>query len=149
MIGLLTRQITELDHASRGWSRRINPSRQARLRRVVPGIGRIVLAALLGELPELGTLDRSHLASLGGLAPHARESGTWRGVRRLWGDRRKVRETLYLAALAASRRMPRFVAMPDRMPQKSKAPKTILIAAARKLLIILKAMLRNRTPLAA
>ena len=39
--------------------------------------------------------------------------------------------------------------MPDRMPQKSKAPKTILIAAARKLLIILKAMLRNRTPLAA
>jgi transposase len=67
---------------------------QARLLSAVPGIGPTVLATLLGELPELGTLCRRRIASLAGLAPHARESGTWRGTRRIWGGRRKVREAL-------------------------------------------------------
>ena len=39
--------------------------------------------------------------------------------------------------------------MRDRMHEKGKAPKTILIAVARQLLVIINAMLRNRKPLAA
>lgn len=120
---------------------------QAKLLIAVPGIGPTVLATLLGELPELGTLCRRRIASLAGLAPHARESGTWRGARRIWGGRRKVREALYIAALSASRRVPALVALRDRMRQKGKAPKTILIAVARQLLVILNAMLRTRTPI--
>ena len=100
-----------------------------------------------GELPELGTLCRRRIASLAGLAPHARESGTRRGARRIWGGRRKVREALYIAALSASRRVPALIALRDRMRQKGKAPKTILIAVARQLLVILNAMLRTRTPI--
>ncbi len=46
-------------------------SEQARLLNAVPGIGPTVLATLLGELPELGTLCRRKIASLAGLAPHA------------------------------------------------------------------------------
>ncbi len=60
-----------------------------------------------------------------------------------------VREALYIAALTASRRIPSLIAMRDRMRLKGKAPKTILIAVARQLLVILNAMLRNGTPLAA
>lgn len=120
---------------------------QARLLRDVPGIGSTVLATLLGELPELGTLCRRRIASLAGLAPHARESGTWRGTRRIWGGRRKVREALYIAALSASRRVPSLIAMRERMKAAGKAPKTILIAVARQLLVILNAMIRSRQPI--
>jgi len=123
-------------------------SDDARLLAAVPGIGPTVLATLLGELPELGRLDRRKIASLAGLAPHARESGTWRGQRRIWGGRRKVREALYIAALSASRRIPALIAMRQRMKEKGKAPKTILIAVGRQLIVILNAMIRNRTPIA-
>lgn len=64
----------------------------------VPGIGPIVLATLLGELSELGTRCRRKIVSLAGLVPHARESGTWHGTRRIPGSRRMVRETLRLRA---------------------------------------------------
>ena len=84
----------------------------------VPDIGQKVMAVLLGELPELGTLCRRKIASLAGLAPHARESGSWKGTRRIWGGRRKVREALYIAALSASRRVPALIAMRDRMRAK-------------------------------
>lgn len=120
---------------------------QARLLSAVPGIGPTVLATLLGELPELGALDRRRIASLAGLAPHARESGTWKGARRIWGGRRKVREALYIAALTATHRVPTLIAMRDRMRAAGKAPKTILIAAGRQLLVILNAMIRNNQPI--
>ena len=120
---------------------------QARLLSAVPGIGPTVLATLLGELPELGTLCRRRIASLAGLAPHARESGTWPGTRRIWGGRRKVRQAFYIAALSASRRVPMLKAMRVRMKAAGKAPRTILIAIARQLLVILNAMIRKRQPI--
>ncbi|WP_139330561.1 transposase, partial [Sphingomonas sp. Sph1(2015)] len=105
MITLLGQQIAELDRQIAGFIAQDQAlSEQAHLLNAVPGIGPTVLATLLGELPELGTLCRRKIASLAGLAPHARESGTWRGARRIWGGRRKVREALYIAALNASRR---------------------------------------------
>ena len=109
----------------------------------------MVLATLLGELPELGSLCRRRIASLAGLAPHAHDSGTWRGPRRIWGGRRKVREALYIAALTASRRVPALARMRDRLKAKGKPPKAVLIACARQLLVILNAMVRDAKPLAA
>jgi len=148
MIELLDRQITHLDrHIASLIADDARLADQARLLTAVPGIGPTVLATLLGELPELGTLCRRRIASLAGLAPHARESGTWRGARRIWGGRRKVREALYIAALNASRRVPVLTAMRDRMRAKGKAPKTILIAVARQLLVILNAMIRSGQPI--
>ena len=107
MIDLLGRQITDLDRHIAGLiDEDATLASQARLLAAVPGIVPTVLATLLGELPELGTLCRRRIASLAGLAPRARESGTWRGARRIWGGRRKVREALYIAALSASRYVP-------------------------------------------
>ena len=95
MIYLLGRQITDLDRRIvRLIDEDATLANQARLLAAVPGIGPTVLATLLGELPELGTLCRRRIASLAGLASHARKSGTWRGARRIWGGRRKVREAL-------------------------------------------------------
>lgn len=148
MIAIFDRRIEKLDKqiaAIIGESRDL--AAQAHLLSAVPGIGPTVLATLLGELPELGTLDRRRIASLAGLAPHARESGTWKGTRRIWGGRRKVREALYIAALTATRRVPTLIAMRDRMRAAGKAPKTILIAAGRQLLVILNAMIRSNRPI--
>ena len=117
---------------------------EARLR-AVPGVGVQTAAVLIANLPELGTLDRRAIAALAGLAPFARDSGKSRGSRRIWGGRRQVRRALYIASLSASRWIPRFKDMRDRMRQKGKAAKTILIAIARRLLVTLNAMFRNKT----
>lgn len=148
MIAHLTRRIQALDkQISTLIAKSPELADQARLLSSVPGIGPTVLATLLGELPELGTRCRRRIASLAGLAPHARESGTWRGKRRIWGGRRKIREALYMAALTAVRRIPQLAAMRERMKAAGKAPKTILIAAARQLLVILNAIMRSKQPI--
>ena len=55
------------------------------LLRSVPGVGPIVSRTHLGELPELGQLNRKRIAALVGVAPLARDSGTLRGKRIVWG----------------------------------------------------------------
>lgn len=58
-----------------------------------------------------------------------------------------MRETLYIAALTATRQVRVLVAMRDRMRAAGKRPKTILISAARQLLVIINAMIRNHQPI--
>lgn len=111
----------------------------------VPGIGPVIAANLIARLPELGRLGRRAIASLAGLAPHACDSGTMRGRRRIWGGRAELRRTLYLAAFIASRHDPRIKAFRARLEAAGKPPKLAIIACARKLLTILNAMLRDAT----
>ncbi|MEZ5852642.1 MAG: IS110 family transposase [Hyphomicrobiaceae bacterium] len=119
----------------------------ARLREI-PGVGPVVAATLLAELPELGQRDRRAIAALAGLAPLASDSGRHRGRRRIWGGRRKVRRALYIAAMHASRRVPSWSEMRARMSAAGKATKTILIAIARKLLVAINAMFRDNVAFA-
>ena len=108
-----------------------------------PGVGPVVAATLLAELPELGRLDRRRIAALAGLAPVARDSGLRSPARRIAGGRPVVRSLLYLAALQASRRDPGLRAFRERLQQAGKSAKQAIIAVARKLLTILNAMLRT------
>ena len=148
LIAVMDRRIAKLDDAIAalitGSTALAGP---ARLLAGVPGIGPVVLATILADLPELGTLDRRRIASLAGLAPHARESGTFKGRRHIWGGRRRVREALYIAALTGCRFIPQLKALRERMRQNGKPPKTILIAAARQLLVIINAMIKNNQPI--
>lgn len=109
----------------------------------VPGIGPIVSAVLLGELPELGTLTHKQIATLVGVAPLARDSGTLRGKRMIWGGRAPVRTALYLAALCGRRWNPQLKVFYDRLIAAGKPKKVALIACARKLLTVLNAMVRD------
>ena len=45
----------------------------------IPGISDITAAGLIVHMPELGTLTGARAASLAGLAPVTRESGSWKG----------------------------------------------------------------------
>ena len=66
-----------------------------------PGVGPVLVATLLAELPELGTLGRRKIASLAGVAPVANDSGQMRGRRVIQGGRSAVRQALYMAVLRA------------------------------------------------
>jgi transposase len=116
------------------------------LLRSVPGIGPVATSTLLATLPELGTLTQKQIAALVGVAPLNRDSGTLRGRRTCWGGRAQVRAVLYMAALAATRFNPVMRAFYRRLCTAGKAKKVALVACMRKLLIILNAMMKHRTP---
>ena len=100
-------------------------------------------ATLLGQLPELGRLNRKEIAALVGVAPLNRDSGTRSGRRAVWGGRAEVRAVLYMAALVASRRNPVLTAFYQRLVAAGKPKKVALTACMRKLLISLNAMVRD------
>lgn len=112
----------------------------------VPGIGPVVARTLLAELPELGQLSRREIAALVGVAPVARDSGAQRGRRAIAGGRASVRTALYMATLVASRCNAVIRAHFQRLVALGKPKKVALVACMRKLLVILNAMLRHRTP---
>lgn len=114
--------------------------------RSVKGIGPVVSATLIAQLPELGQLDRRRVAALAGLAPHANDSGHRRGKRSIWGGRGSLRRCLYLAALTASRFDPVFRAFKERLIAAGKSRKLVIVACARKLLTVLNAKTKARTP---
>lgn len=111
----------------------------------VPGIGKLTARTLLACLPELGDISRQAIAALVGVAPINRDSGMMRGKRTTWGGRKVVRSALYMAALVATRYNPVLKAQYQKLIAAGKAKKLALIACTRKLLVILNAMLRNKT----
>ena len=116
------------------------------LLRSIPGVGPILSATLLSELPELGKLNRRQVAALVGVAPLNRDSGTLRGKRTVWGGRASVRAVLYMATVVATRHNPLIRAFYQRLCAAGKAKKVALTACMRKLLTILNAVLKHRTP---
>jgi transposase len=116
--------------------------REARLRTVV-GVGPVVSATLVAELPELGRLGRREIAALVGVAPINRDSGKRRGRRSCWGGRASVRAALYMAAMAAKRFNPRIRAFYEQLLGRGKPRLVALTACMRKLLTILNAMARD------
>ena len=112
----------------------------------VPGIGPTVARMLMADLPELGNIGRSQIASLVGVAPFSCDSGNKNGQRCIRAGRGDVRTVLYMSALVASRFNPVIKAFYESLLARGKAKKLALIACLRKLLIILNSMLRNGTP---
>jgi transposase len=112
----------------------------------VPGVGPQVSRTLLAELPELGTLSGRQLAALCGLAPFNRDSGRRSGPRAIRGGRCHVRAALYQAALVAMRFNAPLREVYQGLLARGKAKKVALIAVARRLLVILNALVRKGTP---
>jgi len=111
----------------------------------VPGVGPILSLTLLADLPELGHLDRKKIAALVGVAPLNRDSGIWRGRRAIWGGRAQIRSVLYMSTLSAKRFNPVIREFYERLLAAGKLKKVALTACMHKLLIILNAMMKNRS----
>ena len=116
------------------------------LLRSIPGIGPGVARALLFELPELGRLSREQVAALVGVAPVNRDSGRWSGKRFIAGGRAVVRSAVYMATHAARKWNPTLKAFADRLEAAGKPAKVVLIAVARKLVVVANAVLRDNKP---
>jgi transposase len=99
----------------------------------MPGIGNSVAATLIGDLPELGSLDRREIASLTGVAPFNRDSGKLRGKRRIRGGRAQSRTALFLSAMVATRFNPDIKRFYERLLSTGKHKKVALIACIRKI----------------
>ena len=134
---------SDLDNAVKGsplWREKDN------LLRSVPGVGKVLSRTMLSLVPELGTLGKKQLAALVGVAPLNWDSGQQRGRRCIWGGRAHVRAVLYMGALVAARFNPVIRAFHARLIAAGKLPKVALVACMRKLLTILNAIVRDRTP---
>ncbi|HEY5314419.1 MAG TPA: IS110 family transposase [Pirellulales bacterium] len=112
----------------------------------VPGVGPVVAATVLAELPELGQGDARGLATLVGLAPLNRDSGQKRGRRGIYGGRAAVRATLFMAALVGVQHNPVLKPFYQRLLAAGKLKKVALVAVMHKLLGMLHALVRDGVP---
>ena len=147
LLTLLGRQVAQLDREiaallqdNAGWRGRVQ------LLRSIPGVGPVLVATLIAQLPELGQANHKEIAALAGVAPYNRDSGQWRGQRSVWGGRRQLRAVLYMATLVATRHNPVLRACYERLLAAGKAKKVALTACMRKLLTICNAIVKSNTP---
>jgi len=117
--------------------------RKAEICDSAPGIAAATAAVLVTELPELGRVNRREIASLVGLAPLNRDSGQFRGQRTTGGGRVRIRNALYMPMLTVIRCNPVIRRFYQRLLANGKSKMTALIAAMRKLLTILNALIKK------
>jgi transposase len=154
VVGMLTAEKNRSQQALKDLDVDLDTSLRARplwrerdqLLRRVPGVGPTVSLPLLAHLPELGSGSVKHVATLVGLAPLNRDSGAWRGSRAIWGGRRQGGAALSMAALVGVRHNPVLRSFYDGLLARGKPKKVALTACMHKMLTILHALLRDRTP---
>lgn len=116
-----------------------------RILRSAKGIGPVASARLIVQLPELGKVNRREIAALVGVAPFVRDSGKWKGQRKIFGGRKDVRKDLYMATEAARKFNPPIKAMYDRINDGKEKHKIAMTACMRKLIVILNTMVKTGT----
>ena len=109
----------------------------------VKGVGKILTYTLLSERPELGQLNRKEIAALVGVAPMNKESGAYKGQRKIRGGRHRIRTVLFMAMLSSVRSNTKFKRIYTRMIEAGKPKKVALIAGMRRLMTILNIMVKN------
>jgi transposase len=109
----------------------------------IPGVGPVVAATVLAEMPELGKLNPQTAAALAGVAPYNRDSGNCTGWRHISGGRRPVRCALYMATLSAVRHDRILKEFYQRLRAAGKKPLVALTACMRKLVVLMNHLLKN------
>ncbi len=118
-------------------------SRRTEVLTSIAGVGRVVAASLIADMPELGHVDGKAAASLIGVAPWTRESGQWKGRSCIRGGRARPRRLLYMAAVAALRCNPDMARKYAELRARGKPPKVALTAVMRKLVVLANALLKQ------
>jgi len=109
----------------------------------VNGVGKVLAYTLLSDLPELGQLNRKEIAALVGVAPMNKESGNYKGKRRIRGGRANVRKVLFMAIMSAMQSNPKIKRQYTAMKEAGKPPKVAMVACMRKLITILNMMVKT------
>jgi len=109
----------------------------------VNGVGKVLTYTLLSDLPELGQLNRKEIAALVGVAPMNKESGSYKGKRRIRGGRANVRKVLFMAIMSAMQSNPKLKRQYTALKEAGKPPKVAMVACMRKLITILNVMVKT------
>jgi transposase len=109
----------------------------------MPGIGNVVAFSLLADMPELGAISSKEAAALLGVAPFNRESGSYKGQRRIKGGRYQVRTVMFMAMMSAIQCNPVFKHKYEQLLAQGKPKKLAIIACVRKMIVVLNSMLRD------
>jgi transposase len=112
----------------------------------IPGVGPKTTRVILAELPELGHLTAQSVAALCGLAPYQRRSGKTDRRARVEGGRSALKRATFLAARAMALHNPWARRVIQRLRDNRKPYKVAMIALARRLIVTLNAMVRDRGP---
>lgn len=141
---LIKQQIAEIDKAARIIIQTNSDlNHRYKIIRSIPGLGPVAALSLIVLMPELGRLDEKQVASLAGLAPFARDSGSFKGKRHCHGGRRHLRRALYMPALVAMRFNPSMAEKYQTLVACGKPAKVAITAIMRKLLILANALIRD------
>jgi transposase len=144
LIKLLEKQVVQCDQAiAAAIAQDAQLTHQANRLQAIPGVGFVVAATVLAEMPELGRLNQRTAAALAGVAPYNRDSGAQQGLRCIGGGRRAVRSAIYRAALSAVRHDRILKTFYERLRASGKKPLVALTACMRKLIILMN-ILMNR-----
>ena len=106
------------------------------------GIGEVTANLLISLLPELGKLNKRQIAALAGLAPFNKDSGNSSGRSHIGGGRFMVRRALYMAATVAIRFNKVAKEYYQRLTEKGKCFKVVIVAVMRKILVSLNTMIK-------
>jgi transposase len=136
--GRVAEVIRETDEAAAGYALMVS----------APGVSTVTALTLIAHMPELGARSPKAIAALAGLAPFDHESGKRKHKSSIRGGRSRVRRALYMAALGAIRANPRFRTFYTEIAARAGSKKLAIIAVARKLLVTLNAMIRDKTAFA-
>jgi len=136
-IAKLDRQINDHIDSNDQWKQLAGTLQSA------PGVGEVLAATLIAQLPELGKVDHRQIAALVGVAPFNRDSGRFKGKRAIRGGRACVRSVLYMAAVSALRCNSLIKAFGERLKSTGKPTKQIIVACMHKLLTLLNVMARE------
>jgi transposase len=109
----------------------------------IKGVGEVTVWVVIAYLGEITLLNRNELTALAGVAPYNKDSGKFKGKRKIKGGRAKVRKVLYMAARTASMHNPVIKAYTDGLMARGKPYKCAMVAAIRKMLIHMQSELKN------
>ena len=145
VIGALTQSLDAIEAAiERHIASDGELDRLAKALRAVRGVGPVVAATLIADLPELGRLSGKEIAALVGLAPHTHESGKKTRQAKTGYGRPLVRNALFNAARAAIRHPSPMRDFYRRLVETNHRPgKVALTAVMRKILVIANAVARD------
>jgi transposase len=121
-------------------------ARKAKLIRSFIGAGPVLTSNLLARVPELGSVGRRQAARLCGVAPSDRKSGKTNRRSKIEGGRDHLRPILHMVVVSAIRSNPVIAAFANRLAAAGKAKALVKAACARKVIVVLNAMLRDQTP---
>jgi transposase len=111
--------------------------------KTIPGVGDKVAKSLITDLPELGKVSNKQISSIVGVAPKNRDSGLYKGERKISGGRQNLRCDLYMSVLSIIKGNSSLKIFYQNLVKRGKKPQIAIVATIRKIVSIANSLIKN------